>query len=95
MEAVIATGGKQYRVKEGDIITVEKITEKSVTFAPLLVTDGGNVKAAGKGKVTATAIEEVKGKKLVVFKMKPKKGYRRKSGHRQRLSQLKIEKITT
>ena len=91
--AVIKTGGKQYLVAEGDTLEVEKLTdEKSVSFEPLLVTKDGKT-VAGKGKVTASVVGPAKGEKLIVFKMKAKKGYRRKTGHRQSLTTIKIDKI--
>ena len=92
--AVIRTGGKQYLVAEGDTLEIEKLgDQKSVSFEPLLVTKSGKT-VAGKGKVTATVVGATKGEKLIVFKMKAKKGYRRKTGHRQQLTTIKIEQIT-
>ena len=83
--AVIATGGKQYLVHEGDELLVEKLADqKSVSFKSL--TDGKSVKASVVG--------EEKGPKLVVFKMKAKKNYRRKNGHRQSLTKIRIDKIS-
>lgn len=93
-QAVISTGGKQYLVREGDEITVEKLTEGKQTLTPLLVTTDGKPRDAAKTKVIATVTGQTKGEKLVVFKMKPKKGSRKKTGHRQALSTLRIDKIT-
>lgn len=101
MYAVIETGGKQYRVQEGDIVLVEKLDveegEKVDLSKVLLVSSEEGIKV-GKpyvegAKVEATAIEHGKGKKIVVFKYKPKKNYRKKQGHRQPYTKLKIEKI--
>lgn len=92
-EAVIKTGGKQYVVAEGDVITVEKLAGKTASFKPLLVSKDGKPAAVGSTTVKASVVGETKGDKVVVFKMKPKKRYRRKSGHRQTYTQLKIDKI--
>lgn len=95
IEAVIKTGGKQHVVKEGDTLLVELVgDQKKLTLTPLLVTKDGKPVSAKSAKVAASVLETVPGEKLVVFKMKAKKGYRRKAGHRQRYSQLKIDKIT-
>jgi len=94
MEAIIQTGNKQYRVREGDTVAVEKVLGETVTLTPLLVTNGGEPVTAKSPKVTATVLGEVKADKLIVFKMKAKKRYRRKAGHRQKLSQLRIDSIT-
>ncbi len=94
MQAIIQTGGKQYAVREGDVIAVERLAGKTQTFTPLVVTDGDKSVGSSKAAVTATVLVEAKGVKQIVFKMKPKKRYRVKAGHRQTLSQLKIDKIT-
>ena len=95
VEAVIQSGSKQYRVKEGDTVTVEKLGDaKTVTLKPLLVTTDGKLGNPAKATVKATVTDQVKGEKLIVFKMKPKKRSRRKNGHRQTHSLLKIDKIT-
>lgn len=93
-QAVIQTGGKQYLVSEGDVIAVEKLADTKQTLTPLLVTKDGKAASAAKAKVAATVVEEIKGEKLTVFKMKPKKNSRTKTGHRQRYSALRIDKIT-
>lgn len=93
-QAVIQTGGKQYLVSEGDVIAVEKLADKKQTLTPLMVTTDGKAGNATTAKVTASVLEDVKGEKLTVFKMKPKKGSRKKTGHRQTFSQLRIDKIT-
>jgi large subunit ribosomal protein L21 len=94
VQAVIQTGSKQYLVSEGDVIAVEKLAEKKQTLTPLIITDGGKTKDATKATVTASVLDDIKGEKLTVFKMKPKKGSRKKTGHRQTFSQLRIDKIT-
>ena len=100
MYAIIATGGKQYTVSEGDIINVEKLgvnAGDTVTFDQVLfVNDGdakvGNPTVAG-ASVTASVIGEGKDKKVIVYKYKRKTGYHKKNGHRQLYTQVKIEKI--
>ena len=95
MYAIIATGGKQYKVAEGDIINVEKLgveAGQTVTFDTVLVVNDGDVKI-GSGNVSATVIGDVKGKKVIVYKYKRKTGYHNKNGHRQSYTKVKIEKI--
>jgi large subunit ribosomal protein L21 len=101
MYAVIQTGGKQYRVAEGETLRVEKLAVSAgdkLTFDPLLVADdGGNVTVgrplvAGM-KVQAEVIEQGLGKKIIIFKYKRRKSYRRKQGHRQPFTSLKITSI--
>ncbi len=101
MYAVIATGGKQYKVAEGDVVKVEKLgaaVGESVTFDNVLMVSKDGDLTVGKpyvknATVTATVEEEGKNKKIVVFKYKPKKGYSKKKGHRQPFTKIKIEKI--
>ncbi len=101
MYAVIETGGKQYKVSEGDTIFIEKLEAEegsSVTFDKVLVVgDGENVKigapAVDGASVTANVVKNGKAKKIYVFKMKRKKNYRRKKGHRQPFTKVVIEKI--
>jgi len=100
MYAIIATGGKQYKVAEGDIIKVEKLGLEAgaeVTFDQVLAVNNGKLVVGNPtvegAKVTATVIEEGKNKKIVVFRYKPKKGYHKKKGHRQPYTKVKIEKI--
>jgi len=99
--AVVETGGKQYRVTVGQTIEVEKLPfavgEKVELDRVLLVADGDEVKVGQptvKGaKILATVVEHGKGKKIIIFKYKPKERYRRKKGHRQAYTRLRIEKI--
>ena len=101
MYAVIETGGKQYKVSEGDVIFIEKLEAaegEAVTFDKVLVVaDGENVKvgapAVDGATVTAKVEKQGKAKKIYVFKMKRKKNYRRKKGHRQPFTKVTIEKI--
>ena len=101
MYAVIETGGKQYRVQEGDVVTVEKLNVEAgdvVTFDKVLVLgEGKDVKVGTPyldAAVTATAVENGKGKKVIIFKYKAKKDYRKKQGHRQPYTMVKIESLT-
>ena len=94
MYAIIATGGKQYKVAEGDIINVEKLgveAGQTVTFETVLTVNDGDVKLGGS--VNASVIGDVKGKKVIVYKYKRKTGYHNKNGHRQSYTKVKIEKI--
>lgn len=103
MYAVIDACGKQYKVAEGDLVFVEKLEAnegEKVTFDQvLLVSDDGKVKVGNptvKGaKVEATVVKQGKAKKIVVFKYKAKKNERKKQGHRQPYTQVKIEKISS
>lgn len=101
MYAIIATGGKQYKVSEGDVIFVEKLDFEgdTVEFDNVLMTiDGENVTVGTPSvegaKVTAKLIKNGKSKKIMVFKFKAKKNYRRRQGHRQPYTKLSIEKIS-
>ena len=102
MYAVIATGGKQYRVSEGDEIFIEKLVGEAgdaVTFDQVLAVSDDNGLKAGTPTVEGAAVEaeivkQGKQKKIIIFKMKSKKGYRRKKGHRQPYTRVKINKIT-
>ena len=99
--AIIVTGGKQYRVAEGDVIFVEKLDAAagdSVKFDQVLaVIDGEDAKfgapAIEGASVTANVVKNGKSAKVRVYKMKPKKGYRRTQGHRQPYSKIQIETI--
>lgn len=100
MYAVIEVGGKQYKVEQGEELLVDRLDVdegKSLTLVPLLIGgDKAAVTAAElKGsKVKAKVEEHLLGKKIRVFKYKPKKGYRRNNGHRSRLSKISIQTIT-
>lgn len=99
--AIILTGGKQYRVAEGDVIFVEKLDAEAgqaVQFDKVLaVIDGENTKFGAPvldgATVSANVVKNGRGKKVRVFKMKPKKGYRRTQGHRQPYTKVQIETI--
>ena len=100
MYAIIATGGKQYKVAEGDIITIEKLgveAGETVTFDQVLAVNNGSLKVGeptvAGATVTASVIKEGRGKKVIVYKYKRKSGYHKKNGHRQAFTQVKIEKI--
>ncbi len=99
MYAIIRAGGKQQKVSQGDIIDVERIKKDgNVTFTPLLIVEKNGTVISdraklSKAKVTAEEIGEPSGPKVDVFKYKAKTGYRRRQGHRQRYTQLKIKKI--
>ena len=98
--AVIKTGGKQYRVEEGQTLLVERLPDDpgaTVELTPLLLAgDGDPVFDADKlagSPVRAEIVGHERGKKLRVFKFKPKRGYKRRTGHRQELTRLRITKI--
>jgi large subunit ribosomal protein L21 len=101
MYAVVRTGGKQYVVSEGDLLKVEKLegdVGDTITFDDvLLVSQDGDLKVGTPtvegSKVTGTIVEQGRGKKLIVFKMKRRKGYRRKQGHRQFFTGVKVASI--
>ena len=101
MTAIIETGGKQYRVSEGDTIYIEKLPEEAgekVVFDKVLAVLGdtntfGTPLVSG-ASVTAFVEKTARAKKITVYKMHPKKGYRRKQGHRQPYTKVLIERIT-
>lgn len=100
MYAIIATGGKQYRVSEGDVIYIEKIDAQvgsTVSFDVLLMGNDGDVKIGTpvvEGvKVEGKVVGQIRGEKIVVYKYKSKKNYRRKQGHRQPYTKVEITKI--
>ena len=101
MYAILETGGKQYKVSEGDVIYVEKLGVEdgaSVTFDKVLaVGEGADLKVGAPdvegATVAGTAEKTGKQKKIIVYKMKPKKGYRRKQGHRQPYTKVTIGAI--
>ncbi|MEM8994297.1 MAG: 50S ribosomal protein L21 [Acidobacteriota bacterium] len=103
MFAVIETGGKQYRVQKGDLIDVERLEgvspdDPAVTFGRVLMVGGDdNVRVGAPAldgvTVTGTLLREVRGPKVLVFKFKRRKQYRRKNGHRQNYHRVRIEAI--
>jgi large subunit ribosomal protein L21 len=101
MYAVVATGGKQYRVEEGEIIRIEKLTGQvgdQVAFDQvLMIGDGENVRIGQPvvegATVKASIVEQGKNKKILVFKYKRRKRYRRKQGHRQQFTAVKVNAI--
>ncbi len=102
MIAVVKTGGKQYKVSEGDVIQVEKLDAlvgETINLEEVLVCGEGDAVAIGtpyvKGcSVACEVTEQLRGKKIIVFKKHRRKNYRRKRGHRQSLTRLKITGIT-
>jgi large subunit ribosomal protein L21 len=102
MHAIIETGGKQYTVAEGDVVYIEKVEQDagdSIKFDKILaVLDGSDTKfgtpAVEGACVEATVEKNGKGKKIRIFKYNAKKGYRKRQGHRQPYTRVKIEKIT-
>lgn len=101
MYAVIKTGGKQYQVKVGDVVFIEKIEGKDgskVKFDQVLAIGDEGKFTAGTPFVEGATVEgkilgQTKGKKIIIFKMKSKKGYRNKNGHRQPYTKVEIKKI--
>ena len=102
MNAIIVTGGKQYKVAEGDVVYIEKLDQEAgdtVTFDQVLaVIDGdkatfGTPVVAG-ASVEASIVKNGKGKKIRIFKYNPKKGYRKRQGHRQPYTKIEIKKIS-
>lgn len=101
MYAVIETGGKQYRVQVGEILTVEKLTAQvgeTVEFDQVLAVKTDEAFKLGSplvvgAKVQAKVLEQGRDKKIIVYKYKPKKNYHKKQGHRQPFTRIKIEKI--
>ena len=99
MYAIIATGGKQYKVSEGDVIKVEQLDAEAgnvVTFDQVIAVKDNDHKvgeAVANATVTATVMDQGKGKKVIVYKYKRKSGYHKKNGHRQAYTAVKIDKI--
>ena len=99
MYAIISTGGKQYKVSEGDVIDVEKIEAEAgseVTFDQVIAIGGDAMKVGedvAQAKVTGTVVEQGRAKKVVVYRYKRKSGYHKKNGHRQAYTRVKIDSI--
>jgi large subunit ribosomal protein L21 len=99
MYAIIKTGGKQYRVEQGQTLLVERLPDEAgatVQLQPVLFRSEDTVFDAdglGQVRVGAEVVEHVRGEKLRVFKFKPKRGYKRRTGHRQELTRIKITEI--
>ena len=99
MYAIIATGGKQYKVSEGDTIKVEKLSAEAgdtVKFDEVLAIGGDSLKVGDDVKsasVSATVVENGRGKKVIVYRYKRKSGYHKKNGHRQAYTKVTIDKI--
>ena len=100
MYAIIETGGKQYKVSEGDVVFIEKLAVEegaAVKFDKVLVVGGENTvigtPVVEGASVDAKVLAQGKGKKIIVFKYKPKKGSKTKQGHRQPFTKVQIEKI--
>ncbi|HIY21299.1 MAG TPA: 50S ribosomal protein L21 [Candidatus Flavonifractor merdigallinarum] len=102
MQAIIVTGGKQYKVAEGDTIFVEKLPNEAgdaIVFDKVLAVVDGDKATFGTpvvdgAKVEASVVKNGKGKKIMVFKYKPKKGYHKRQGHRQPYTKVTIGKIS-
>lgn len=99
MYAVVKTGGKQYKVTEGQRLDVERVAGDSLTLTPLLIVDGTNVLSTpsqlGSASVSARVVGEAKGPKIDGFTYKNKTNQRRRWGHRQKYSTIEITGITT
>ena len=99
MYAIIATGGKQYKVSEGDEIRIEKLDAEvgtAVTFDQVLAVSDNGLKVGddvAKATVSGTVTDQARGRKIIVYKYKRKTGYHKKQGHRQAYTQVKIDKI--
>lgn len=101
MYAIIETGGKQYKVAEGDVLRVEKLSvepEQTVEIEKVLAVNKDGAMSVGSpvvpgAKVVLKVLEHGKGKKIIVFKYKAKKNIRKKQGHRQPFTKVQVEKI--
>ena len=102
MYAIIDIGGKQYKVEEGKYLAVDLMDKEpgtALSFDKVLLVSDGTKATVGKpaiagASVTATVKDHIKDKKIIVYKMRRKKGYRRKQGHRQKYTRVTIDKIT-
>ncbi len=100
MYAIIAAGGKQYRVSQGDVIYIEKVNQdvdSTIAFDVLMVENDGDVKVGNPviagAKVEGKVLAQVKGEKIIIYKYKSKKNYHRKAGHRQPYTKVEITAI--
>ena len=100
MYAIIAAGGKQYRVSQGDVIYIEKVNQdvdSAISFDVLMVENNGDVKVGNPviagAKVEGKVVAQVKGEKIIIYKYKSKKNYHRKNGHRQPYTKVEITAI--
>ena len=100
MYAIIATGGKQYRVSQGDVIYIEKVNQdvdSTISFDVLMVENNGDVRVGSPivegAKVEGKVVAQVKGEKIIIYKYKSKKNYHRKAGHRQPYTKVEITAI--
>ncbi|HEX2857938.1 MAG TPA: 50S ribosomal protein L21 [Propionibacteriaceae bacterium] len=100
MYAIVRSGGRQHKVAVGDVVEIDKVTDEvgsSIELTPLLVVDGDSVTsdAAGLGKITVTAevLGLSKGPKIRILKFKNKTGYKKRQGHRQKYTQVKVTGI--
>ncbi|MBR0163809.1 MAG: 50S ribosomal protein L21 [Lachnospiraceae bacterium] len=99
MYAIIETGGKQYKVSEGDVIDVEKLEGDAgaeITFDKILAVSDGTLRVADEAKgatVKGSIVEQGRGKKIIVYRFKAKSGYHKKKGHRQAYTRVKIDSI--
>jgi len=100
MYAIVKTGGKQYKVSAGDVISIEKLAVEvgeTVELPVICVVDGDAIEAnpekAAATKVTAEVLDQYKGKKQMVFKFKKRKGYKKLKGHRQQLTKVRITAV--
>ncbi|MBI9082090.1 MAG: 50S ribosomal protein L21 [Desulfobacterales bacterium] len=101
MHAIVKTGGKQYKIAEGDVLRVEKLAGEvgaPISFDQVLMVSNGETTTVGQpmvenATVSGTIIEQGRGKKILVFKYKRRKRYRRKQGHRQAFTAVMIDSI--
>lgn len=99
MYAIIETGGKQYKVSEGEEIKVEKLDAAvgdEITFDKVVVVSDGSIKVGSEvsgASVKATVLDQGRGRKVIVYKYKPKSGYHKKNGHRQPFTKVRIDSI--
>ena len=98
MYAIVKTGGKQYKVAVGDVVDVELLDGDSVDLQPILVVDGSTVLSSAddlaKVSITGNIVGEAKGPKIKILKYKNKTGYKKRQGHRQKYTQVKVTEIS-